>query len=223
MVDTHTSNGADYPYTMTLIHTQPDKLGGELGAFLRATMLPAIYAAMDARGWPTCPYVNPVKDTPDDGIADFLETPRFSTGYAALHHTIGFMPETHMLKPFADRYASMRALVEAVLAFTVEQGGHIAALRRAARAQAPAAWPVHWSMDPTPSRVRFRGYAARRTPSRLGNYMRLSYDRKRKLGTRDRLLRPLRARLRGAGAAAPTCCRRPGARWPSGCSGTACA
>jgi hypothetical protein len=178
MVDTHTSNGADYPYTMTLIHTQPDKLGGELGAFLRATMLPAIYAAMDARGWPTCPYVNPVKETPDDGIADFLETPRFSTGYAALHHTIGFMPETHMLKPFADRYASMRALVEAVLAFTVEQGGHIAALRRAARAQAPAAWPVHWSMDPTPSRVRFRGYAARRTPSRLGNYMRLSYDRK---------------------------------------------
>jgi len=28
MVDTHTSNGADYPYTMTLIHTQADKLGG---------------------------------------------------------------------------------------------------------------------------------------------------------------------------------------------------
>ena len=24
-VDTHTSNGADYPYTMTLITTQPDK------------------------------------------------------------------------------------------------------------------------------------------------------------------------------------------------------
>jgi hypothetical protein len=32
MVDTHTSNGADYPYTMTLIHTQADKLGGDLGA-----------------------------------------------------------------------------------------------------------------------------------------------------------------------------------------------
>ena len=40
-------------------------------------------------------------ETPDDGIEDFLDLPRFSTGYAALHHTIGFMPETHMLKPFA--------------------------------------------------------------------------------------------------------------------------
>lgn len=114
MVDTHTSNGADYQYTMTLIHTQTDKLGEGLGSFLRDTMLPAIYADMNRRGCPTCPYVNPVKATPDDGIEDFLEVPRFSTGYAALHHTIGFMPETHMLKPFADRYAAMRALVESV-------------------------------------------------------------------------------------------------------------
>jgi hypothetical protein len=44
MVDTHTSNGADYSYTMTLIPTQADKLGGELGGFLRDTMLPAMYA-----------------------------------------------------------------------------------------------------------------------------------------------------------------------------------
>ncbi|MET0210854.1 MAG: M14 family zinc carboxypeptidase, partial [Burkholderiaceae bacterium] len=44
MVDTHTSNGADYSYTMTLIHTQADKLGGALGDFLRDTMLPALFS-----------------------------------------------------------------------------------------------------------------------------------------------------------------------------------
>ena len=59
MVDTHTSNGADYPYTMTLIHTQTDKLGGALGQFLQGTMLPHMFAEMARRGWPTCPYVNP--------------------------------------------------------------------------------------------------------------------------------------------------------------------
>ncbi|MFP5389919.1 MAG: M14 family zinc carboxypeptidase [Gammaproteobacteria bacterium] len=180
MVDTHTSNGADYPYTMTLIHTQADKLGGALGEFLRDDMLPQLYADMQARGWPTCPYVNPVKDSPDDGLAEFLETPRFSTGYAALHHTIGFMPETHMLKPFADRYASMRALVETVLAFTVENAERIQALRRAAKLEARtrAQAPVHWAVDVSrPARIRFQGYAARRTPSRIGNYARLSYDR----------------------------------------------
>ncbi|KQQ87166.1 M14 family zinc carboxypeptidase [Massilia sp. Leaf139] len=180
MVDTHTSNGADYSYTMTLIHTQADKLGGELGAFLTGTMLPAIYADMDARGWPTCPYVNPVKDSPDHGIAEFLETARFSTGYAALHHTIGFMPETHMLKPFKDRYESMRALVESALAFTVAHGAHIQELRRAARAlgRTRAEWPIHWVMDEeNTATFRFKGYEAKYKPSVLGDYSRLYYDR----------------------------------------------
>jgi hypothetical protein len=180
MVDTHTSNGADYPYTMTLIHTQADKLGYGLGPFLRNTMLPHIYAEMDKRGWPTCPYVNPVQDSPDDGIAEFLEVPRFSTGFAALHHVIGFMPETHMLKPFADRYESMRALVETTLAFTVQYGAQIKQLRAAAKAESrkQAAWTITWKMDETnPSTFRFKGYEAKRSPSVIGNYTRLSYDR----------------------------------------------
>ena len=180
MVDTHTSNGADYPYTMTLIHTQADKLGGELGAFLRTTMLPDIYQHMEARGWPTCPYVNPIKESPDQGIAEFLEVPRFSTGYAALHHTIGFMPETHMLKPFTDRYASMRALVEVTLAFTVSHAKQIQALRESARQQSrhKKQWPVSWKMDEArPSKLRFKGYAAKHSKSLLGDYQRLSYDR----------------------------------------------
>lgn len=182
MVDTHTSNGADYAYTMTLIHTQADKLGGGLGAFLREAMLPAIYRAMDEKGWPTCPYVNPVHASPDQGIADFLETPRFSTGYAALHHTIGFMPETHMLKPFADRYASMRALLDVTLQFTLDHGRQIQALRRDAKAQArhKTHWPVSWKMDASkPSSLRFKGYEAVYSPSLLGDYQRLSYDRSR--------------------------------------------
>ncbi|GAB3468415.1 M14 family metallopeptidase [Massilia terrae] len=180
MVDTHTSNGADYSYTMTLIHTQADKLGGELGGFLRGTMLPFMFSEMERRGWPTCPYVNPVKDSPDHGIAEFLETPRFSTGYAALHHTIGFMPETHMLKPFADRYHSMRALVETALDFTIRHGAQVKALRRAAKeaGRTRREWPVHWAMDEAhPSSFRFKGFEAKYKPSVLGDYTRLHYDR----------------------------------------------
>jgi len=180
MVDTHTSNGADYSYTMTLIHTQADKLGGGLGEFLRAEMLPAMYAGMDARGWPTCPYVNPVQDSPDHGIAEFLETARFSTGYAALHHTIGFMPETHMLKPYQDRYESMRALVDVALAFTVQNAERILQLRRAAKdaGRTRAEWPVRWKMDEAnPSSFRFKGYEAKYKKSVLGDYTRLYYDR----------------------------------------------
>ncbi|MDY7536868.1 M14 family zinc carboxypeptidase [Undibacterium sp. RTI2.1] len=180
MVDTHTSNGADYPYTMTLIHTQTDKLGGDLGQFLREQMLPVMFADMAQRGWPTCPYVNPVKESPDQGIEEFLETARFSTGYAALHHTIGFMPETHMLKPFADRYASMRALVEVALEFTIKHAEQIQQLRDAAKQQGKkrSHWPVKWRRDDEHvSTVRFKGYEACHKPSALGDYSRLYYDK----------------------------------------------
>jgi len=180
MVDTHTSNGADYHYTMTLIQTQTDKLGYGLGPFLKDTMLPAIYTEMAQRGWPTCPYVNPIKDIPDHGIEDFLETPRFSTGYATLHHTIGFMPETHMLKPFADRYESMRALVETVLNFTIANAKQIQQLRAQARAAAARNQKVavHWSADHgKKSSFLFKGYKAVYSPSVIGHYTRLSYDR----------------------------------------------
>lgn len=180
MVDTHTSNGADYQHVVTLIPTQPDKLGGLLGAHLRERMLPALYADMAERGFPMCPYVNPVRQIPDDGIADFLDSPRFSTGYAALHHCIGFMPETHMLKPFAERYHGTRALVDSALAYTVAHGSTIRAARAADRAAvaAGAPMPLNWALDTSRSTpFLFSGYQAVHEPSRLGRYQRLRYDR----------------------------------------------
>lgn len=182
MVDTHTSNGADYQHVMTLIATQPDKLGGQCRDFLRATMLPALYAGMAARGFPMCPYVNPVQEIPDDGIADFPDIPRFSTGYAALHHTIGFMPETHMLKPFDQRVASTRALLDVTLAVVKDHGSTVRAARAADRAafSAAARAPLRWALDETrPSSFRFLGYEAERLPSRIGRWQRLRYDRSR--------------------------------------------
>lgn len=180
MVDTHTSNGADYQHTMTLIHTQPDKLGQDLGRYLQQTMLPSINASMAQQGWPLVPYVNLESDTPEGGISHTLEIPRFSTGYTALHHTLGLMPETHMLKPYDQRYASMRALVDTVLTYTVQHSDDIQQLRSQARQDAAqrTEWPVHWKIDRSrPEPIHFKGFKAVYRPSLLGNYTRLSYDR----------------------------------------------
>jgi hypothetical protein len=40
LIDTHVSNGSDYQYTMTLISTQHNKLGGAAGKFLKQEMTP---------------------------------------------------------------------------------------------------------------------------------------------------------------------------------------
>jgi hypothetical protein len=67
-----------------------------------------------------------------------------------------------------------------VLDFSVAQAVRIQQLRREARANAArrTQWPLRWRNDhERPASLRFQGYAAVRTPSRLGDYQRLAYDR----------------------------------------------
>jgi murein tripeptide amidase MpaA len=58
LVDNHVSDGADYQHTMTLLTTQYDKLGGDLGSWLKQHFEPKLYSSMDKKGWPMVPYVN---------------------------------------------------------------------------------------------------------------------------------------------------------------------
>ena len=179
-VDTHTSNGADYQATMTLIATQPDKLGGPLGAWLEATLMPELYSGMEARGTEMCPYVYSLGATPDDGIQDFLETPRFSTGYAALHHTLGFTTEAHMLKPFDDRVEATLRFLDVLLEAGVRHAEVIDALRQAQdhAYRHTSVHPVDWTLDTTAvDSVRFGGFEARYEWSAVTGSKRLRYDR----------------------------------------------
>ena len=78
-VDNHTSNGADYQYTMTLIPTQHNKLDSNLAEYLNKEMLPQLFDGMKKANWEMTPYVY-ARSTPDDGIAGFLDLPRYSSG-----------------------------------------------------------------------------------------------------------------------------------------------
>jgi hypothetical protein len=179
-VETHTSNGADYQYTMTLIATQHSKLAPALGTYLQGQLLPALYQGMARKKWPMTPYVDFAGQTPESGLQAFLESPRYSTGYAALFHTIGFMPETHMLKAFAPRVHSTYDFLKTVLETVGQQSAALAAARAAARAgQATQTnFPLAWVLDDTEHEtVQFRGYEGRTKPSEVSGQPRLYYDR----------------------------------------------
>lgn len=179
-VDNHTSNGADYQYTMTLIATQHNKLEAPLGQFLEKTMLPELYADMKDRNWEMIPYVDSPKETPDSGIVGFCDYGRYSTGYAALWNTIGFMPETHMLKPFKDRLWSTYHFMDVVIQFMAR---HIPDIRDA-RAKAwettksKKEFVLDYAMDQKQQdSILFKGYEAKYKPSEVSGLPRLWYDR----------------------------------------------
>jgi hypothetical protein len=180
LVDTHTSNGADYQYTMTLIPTQKDKLNPILSGYLTKTMVPALYAEMQKKGFELIPYINSVEETPEAGITGFIESPRYSTGYAALHNTIGFMPETHMLKAFDKRVESTYLLLQTYVDL-VSRDARIIGQNKVKADEAVASqhsFPLSWKLNENEyGMLTFKGYAAKYKPSTVSGADRLYYDR----------------------------------------------
>ena len=178
-VDNHVSNGADYQYALTHLFTQHNKLGGSLGAFLETEMRPQIEASLKAKDILITPYVNVWGTTPEKGFSQFLDGPRYSTGYTSLFHTLGLMIETHMLKPYKTRVTQTYALLLSVLDFTENNAGKIKNLRANASAEVlkNKTYPIAYIVDrENPTFLNFKGYEATTIASAVTNGKRLFYD-----------------------------------------------
>lgn len=179
-IDTHVSNGADYQYTITHLATQHDKIGGAMGEYIYQTFTPALEKKMTEKDFPITPYVNVFNRTPDErGFSQFLDNPRYSTGYTALFNTLGFMIETHMLKPFDQRVHATSAFLMSVLELAETDGARIRELHRKPTLPAPGdlhplAWRLNQSRADT---ITFLGYEGRMIPSEVTGQSRLFYDR----------------------------------------------
>ncbi len=181
-LDTHVSNGADYQHVMMLLSTQKDKMGGKLGKFIDETFMPYSFKKMKSKGFDPTPYVNAWGQTPDKGWQQFMDWPRYSTGYAALFHTVGMMSETHMLKPFKQRVESTYALMETMLEFLEEKGDELIQLRRETKQEIAnqKRFEVSWKIDTsrfTP--FMFKGYEPTYVKSEISGLKRLKYDHNR--------------------------------------------
>ena len=180
-IDNHVSNGADYQHIITLLSTQYNKLGGEAGLYLHKTMEPAIYNLMKEKGYDLVPYVNHFGDnTPDIGWAQFWDSPRYSSGFAALWSTFSFMPETHMLKPYKQRVEADLALMKSFIEFTSVNSKQLNDAREKSKKETIQAsqFPVHWKVDSTqPSQIVFKGYEASKRKSEVSHFPVLFYDR----------------------------------------------
>lgn len=178
-IDNHTSNGADYQYTMTLIPTQHNKLAEPLAKFLNTAMLPYLYENMERSGWEMTPYVY-ARSTPDKGIAGFLDLPRYSSGYAALFNCISFMPETHMLKPYKDRVQSTYTFMDLTINFMIKNNQQLRQARQEANAKLlqQRNFDINWELDNSKSdTILFKGFEAKYKMSEISGLDRLYYDR----------------------------------------------
>ncbi|WP_149277430.1 M14 family metallopeptidase [Pareuzebyella sediminis] len=179
-IDNHVSNGADYQYTLTHLFTQHNKLGGELGHFVNDIMMPALENGLMEDNMLITPYVNVFNAPPEIGFSQFMDYPRYSTGYTTLWNTLGMMVETHMLKPYRQRVEGTYALMQKMIEIVETDHQKIKLLRTEANhlQKQLRYYPVSWEVDTTKSTtISFKGFKADTLTSEVTGLPRLKYDR----------------------------------------------
>ncbi len=178
-IDNHVSNGADYQYTLTHLFTQHNKLGGELGNYLHKELMPKVEASLVENDWDITPYVNVYNRPPEFGFSQFIDHPRYSTGYTTLWSTLGLMVETHMLKPYKKRVAGTRQLMLSMMSIVEKEHETIKKLRQETleKNQKLNKYHFNWQVDTTQtSKLQFKGYEADIIESEVTGLGRLKYD-----------------------------------------------
>jgi len=179
-IDNHVSNGADYQYTLTHLFTQHNKLNGELGVFLNQKMRPEIQQDLVKKGLIITPYVNVFNQIPEIGFSQFLDLPRYSTGYTSLFNTLGVMVETHMLKTYKERVDATYSFMLTAINFLQENGGEVEELRNQATSSIllKKKYPIEWEIDSTKhTTLNFKGYEGNFETSKVTGLNRLKFDR----------------------------------------------
>jgi hypothetical protein len=179
-LDNHTSDGADYQYVMTLIETQKDKQNPILANYTSKALSPELYKRMKASGFEMTPYVESEETTPDNGIASFLEIPRFATGYTSQHNIISYITETHMLKAFDKRVWATYDFMQALVDINERDAKIIGEVKAKADEQVrnQKTFALNWDLDHEHyDTLTFKGYTAGYKPSEVSGLTRLYYDR----------------------------------------------
>ncbi|WP_396150376.1 M14 family metallopeptidase [Flavobacterium sp.] len=181
-IDNHVSNGADYQYVFTYIQTQHQKLGTDLGNYLKDEMTPAIRTQLLKKKIESIPYVTVYGATPEKGFTQMMDFPRYSTGYASLFHTIGYMPETHMLKKYEDRVKVTYEFMLETIAHTDANYSKIKDLRNKNQFQfkPKSLYTLQWKIDSTKvEQIEFLGFESGYKKSDISGKERLFYDQKK--------------------------------------------
>ncbi|MFT7592596.1 MAG: hypothetical protein ACI9UJ_002535, partial [bacterium] len=184
-VETHVSNGADYPYTMTYIPCQEDKIGLTIGSHMRTEWTPFIVKKVEAAGFKIFPYINVHGVSPENGFGTFYDSPRYSTGFLSLRQTPGYVTETHMLKPYKKRVESTYEFLKGCVELLSKKSVRKVVDQSRKAVQSQVSFPIDWALDSTKkTTLLYEGYRSGYKASGVSGAQRLYYDRTKPFTTK---------------------------------------
>ena len=120
------------------------------------------------------------EDDPASGFAAAANTPRFSTGYWALHNRFALLVETHSWKDYPTRVKVTRNTIVSLAEMIAKDGARwrseMLASDKRAEALAAKNVPVDYESGPHVTSIDFRGYAYTRDLSPISGALVTHYD-----------------------------------------------
>jgi hypothetical protein len=180
-VDTHVSNGADYQYTLTYISSMKERLAPSLRSLTYEKVIPSLTTTLKKKKWDLFPYVELLKETPEEGMHAFNDLPRYAMGYASLFDAVSFTVETHMLKPFPQRVQATHDFIADLIVYTGTHSTEIELARKEARTywQQDKQFEFAYQLTDKKDSIRFKGFEFTNPPSPVTGLPRLKYHEDR--------------------------------------------
>lgn len=180
-VDTHVSNGADYQYTLTLIHSMKERMASAMYQLFSQKYIPNLTETLKKKGWDWSPYVETMGETPESGIQAFNDLPRYAQGYGTLFNALSITVETHMLKPFPKRVLATKDYLDFLIRWSQANTLEIEGARKEAflndQHRVANFFKFNYQLTEKKDSVLFKGYDFGYKPSEISGKNRLFYDR----------------------------------------------
>ncbi len=173
-IDTHTTDGADYQYTITYALEKYQNIYSGTRKWITKKLIPYFEKKVNDDGFLITQYFGFKGRKIKDGITGGSFSPRFSHSYAAVQNRPGLLIETHMMKPYKDRVFSTKSLLNAVIEFVNKNPNEIIDINKQADEDAVKRYSIKKEFLPLSLQITnknkpfiFKGFKAKRDSSWL--------------------------------------------------------
>ncbi|MBX3245408.1 MAG: peptidase M14 [Acidobacteria bacterium] len=118
-IDCHVTDGADFQYNVTYEYAHFQEVSPAIKNWMDEHFDGKVVPLVEKEGNLVTHYVQFAGREVTGGVATFIATPRFATGYTPLRNRAGLLIETHVYKPYDSR---VRGTYD-VLRYTIEEAG----------------------------------------------------------------------------------------------------
>mgnify|MGYP005838085313 CR=1 FL=1 len=184
IIDTHTTDGADYQYSVTYQVERFANIYSKTADWLSNKFVPYLESSVTQKGFLIFPYVSLKNwsDGIDSGITDWASSPRLSTGYFALRNRPSLLVETHMIKPYKERVFATKAVLENTFEFIKSNAGELLSLNQQADRYSLMDFlylkkylPVVFDLSDNFEEVLFKGYDYKKVHSEISGIDKIVY------------------------------------------------